>query len=82
MGTPEPAIQSGDTGHNIDVQSVFFWAPKVARKCASKQWYGCGADGRSEAVYGHVITKFSGMGRFTYPWCSAINRMYHYNTPL
>ena len=27
-----------------------------------------GADGR--AVYGHVITKFSGMGRFTYPWCS------------
>ena len=26
-------------------------------------------DGRS--VYGHVITKFSGMGRFTYPWCSA-----------
>ena len=26
-------------------------------------------DGR--AVYGHVITKYSGMGRFTYPWCSA-----------
>ena len=24
-----------------------------------------------QAVYGHVITKFSGMGRFTYPWCSA-----------
>ena len=23
------------------------------------------------AVYGHVITKFSGMGKFTYPWCSA-----------
>ena len=23
------------------------------------------------AVYGHVDTKFSGMGRFTYPWCSA-----------
>ena len=22
-------------------------------------------------VYGHVITKYSGMGRFTYPWCSA-----------
>ena len=21
-------------------------------------------------VYGHVIIKFSGMGRFTYPWCS------------
>ena len=29
------------------------------------QTYG----GRS--VYGHVITKFSGMGRFTYPWYSA-----------
>ena len=25
-------------------------------------------DGR--AVYGHVITKFSAMGRFTYPWSS------------
>ena len=23
------------------------------------------------AVYGHVVTKFSGMCRFTYPWCSA-----------
>ena len=36
-------------------------------------WYACGADGRSggRSVYGHVITKFSGMGRFTYPWCSA-----------
>ena len=30
-------------------------------------------DGRSfgRSVYGHVITKFSGIGRFTYPWCSA-----------
>ena len=28
-------------------------------------------DGRSEAVCGHVIAKFSGMDRFTYPWCSA-----------
>ena len=26
-------------------------------------------DGRG--VYGHVITKFSGKGRFTYPWSSA-----------
>ena len=25
----------------------------------------------SRSVYGHVITKFSGMGRFTYSWCSA-----------
>ena len=40
----------------------------------------CGADGRSfvPSVYGHVITKFSGIGRFTYPWrfeSSAINFM-------
>ena len=28
------------------------------------------ADG-GRSVHGHVITKFSGMGRFTYPWCSA-----------
>ena len=34
-----------------------------------KHWLPCGAGGR--AVYGHVIIKFSGMGRFTYPWCSA-----------
>ena len=53
---------------NVDVQSAFSWAPKVARKCESKHWYACGADGRS---VGHVITKFSGMGRFIYSWCSA-----------
>ena len=27
------------------------------------------------SVYGHVITKFSGMGRFTYPGCSAGARL-------
>ena len=54
--------------HNIDVQSAFSWAPKVARKCESKHRYAYGAEGRS---IGHVITKFSGMGRFIYPWCSA-----------
>ena len=45
----------------------------VARKCETEHWLPCGADGRAggRAVYGHVITKFSGMGRFTYPWCSA-----------
>ena len=71
--------------HNIDVQSDFSWAPKVARKCESKHWYAFGADGRAaggRAVYGDVITKFSGMGRFTYPWCfaresSAINCFRH-----
>ena len=33
--------------HNIDVQLVFYWAPKLARKCESKHWFPCGADGRS-----------------------------------
>jgi len=49
---------------NIDVQSAFSRAPKVARKCESKHWYACGADGRSGggSVYGHVITKFSRLG--------------------
>ena len=31
--------------HSIDVQSVFSWAPKVARKCESKHWCACSADG-------------------------------------
>ena len=59
------------TDHNIDVQSVFSWAPKEVRKCESKHWFFCGADGRSMgravglSVYGHVIIKFSGMGWFT-----------------
>ena len=53
----------------IGVQYQFSYAPKRARKCEIKHWLPCGVDGR--AVYGHVITKFSGMGRFTYPWCSA-----------
>ena len=34
---------------NIDVQSAFSWASKVARKCESKHWYACGADRRSVA---------------------------------
>ena len=34
----------------------------------------CGRRGSGRAVYGHVITKFSGMGRVTYPWCSAGKR--------
>ena len=55
------------------MQSAFSWAPKVVRKCESKHWYACGADGRSVGrPVGHVITKFSGMGRFIYQWCSAI----------
>ena len=36
--------------HNTDVQSLFSWAPKVVRKCESKHWFSCGADGRSHGV--------------------------------
>ena len=49
-------------------------ALKLARKCGIEHWLACGADGRvagGRAVYGYVITKFSGMVRFTYPWRSA-----------
>ena len=57
----------------ICVQYQFSCAPKLARKCEIEHWYAYGADGRTDvrSVYGHVITKFSGMGRFTNPWCSA-----------
>ena len=50
-------------------QFEFSYAPKRATKCEIEHWFPCGAD--RQAVYDHVITKFSGMGRFTYPWCSA-----------
>ena len=75
--------RSGDTGQCIPCfdscqliatlmcnQFSLSMGSQVARKCESKHWYACGADGRSEAVYGRVITKFCGMGRFN-PWCSA-----------
>ena len=50
--------------HNIDVQLVFSWAAKLARKCESKHWFPCvcGRTVGGRSVYGHVITKFSGMG--------------------
>ena len=33
--------------HNVDVQAVSSWAPKVVRKCESKHWFSCGEDGRT-----------------------------------
>ena len=36
--------------HNSDVQSVSSWAPEVVRKCESKHWFPCGADGPSLGV--------------------------------
>ena len=46
--------------HNIDVQYECNIS-LLARKCEIQHWLPCGAQGR--AVYSHVITKFSGMGR-------------------
>ena len=45
-------------GHNIDVQSLFSWAPKVVRKCASKHWFSCGADGRSLGLRARVELRY------------------------
>ena len=70
--------------HNIDVQYQFSCAPKLARKCEIEHWYACGADGLLVigSVYGHVITKFSGMGRFIYPRYSAGVRLMHARASL
>ena len=78
---PEPAIRSGDTGHQKhyfdSCQLIKTWmynirlqAPKLARKCEIKHWYACGADGRKVgwSVYGHVIAEFSRMDRFSKLW--------------
>ena len=46
-------------------------APKLARNIGLPVVRTDGQRTGGRAVYGHVITKFSGMGRFTYPWCSA-----------
>ena len=53
------------------MQLVFSWAPKLAKSVRVN--IGCPVvrtDGR-RSVYGHVITKFSGMGRFSKLWGSA-----------
>ena len=50
-----------DADHNTDVQSVF----KVVRKCESKNWFSCGADGQlaTVGVRWHK-DQISRMGRF------------------
>ena len=35
----ESPLRQLSIDHNIDVQSVFSWAPKLARKCTRKHWY-------------------------------------------
>ena len=47
------------------MQLVFSWAPKLAKSVRVNIGFPV------VRTDGHVITKFSGMGRFTYPWCSA-----------
>ena len=51
--------------YNISLQ-----APKLARKCEIKHWYAGGADRQKVrwSVYGHVIAKFSRIGRFSKLW--------------
>ena len=69
--------------HNIDVQSVFSWAPKVVRRCESKHWFSCGADGRSVGIWSRDYKIFwDGLdyltmgllprARFARAWSSAI----------
>ena len=58
------------------MQLVFSWAPKIAKSvrvnigCPVERTDGRSVGGR-RSVYGHVIAKFSGMGRFTKLWGSA-----------
>ena len=73
--TPEPAVLSGDTAqwitidHNIDVQYVcnISFPRKLASVRLNVVFLVVQTDGRllPRSVYGHVITKFSGKGRFT-----------------
>ena len=52
------------------MQLVFSWAPKLAKSVRVNIGYPVvRTDGR-RSVYGHVVTKFSGMGRFTKLWGS------------
>ena len=53
------------------------WAPEIlsiARKCEIKRWFPRGADGQRWSAYGHVITKFSRMDRFSWLWGPAHTR--------
>ena len=82
--TPEPAIRSGDTSQRIPcfescqlITTLMCnqFLPGLQNQLESVRvnigslWCGRTVSGRS--VYGHVITKFSGMGRCTKLWGSA-----------
>ena len=71
---PEPAIRSVDTGqqkHYFDscqLINIRLQAPIPAKKCEIKHRYACvWTDGRL-VVYGHMITEFSRMDRFSKLW--------------
>ena len=70
-----PALQA-------NVQLVFSWAPKLARKCESRHWFPCGADRRS--VYGHVIIKYSRMSKLPHflSYGAPSTRALRYHTSL
>ena len=74
-------MRLSDTGQQINyfdsrqltktqMYNIRLQAPKLAGKCEIKHWYACGADGRKVgwSVYGHVITEFSRMDRFSKLW--------------
>ena len=78
---PEPAIRSGDTGQWMpcfDSRQLMTTLMCNQLSPGLPKWLEnvrvnigipvVRTDGRS---VGHVITKFSVMGRFIYPWCSA-----------
>ena len=83
--TPEPAIRSGDTGQRMpcfnscQLMTILMCnqlSPGLPTQLESVRvnidMPVVRTDGRSVGrSVGHVITKFSGMGRFIYPWCSA-----------
>ena len=53
------------------MQLVFSWAPKLAKSVSVNIGFPVVRTDGGRSVYGHVITKFSGMGRNTKQWGSA-----------
>ena len=63
---PRDTVSRYSWANNIRLQAPII----LARKCEIKHWYACGADKRKVgwSVYGHVITEFSRMDRFSKLW--------------
>ena len=59
------------------VQLVFSWAPKLAKSVRVNVGFPVVRTDGGRSVCGHVITKFSGMGRFTKQWGSTVELRYN-----